>query len=783
MALIVLWLPHAAALALILLELGLRAWKIRLLVDPGRRMPLNRVLAVNAYGDAAAAVTPGRLGGDPARFVGFGRCGVEPSARLIGLGSEKVLDGFVLAALGTVLVAVYGGRGMRGALQTLSRLGVQATVAVGVLFVAFLGIGLLGVVWFRRRQAGGMSQPFRKFRKHARSLSAGTWLTAALLTVVGTMARVAVLPVLCVAVAPDVDLGVVALGSFVLLYGQLLMPTPSGAGGVELGFALGFASSLNPPQVATLLIAWRCYTLFLPAGLGGFLLARTVVVRRLAQTVCVVVVLTASGAASAGAQEEVLGSRNLPYDHWSYDHIQRLRPRGYLGNLNPLVQPYRRLEVARGLVGLDPEDLPEPVSHWVRMLRQELARELDRLEGADTGHSGFDLSVGARASTSRRLHVLRPIGDEDIWPWYTAGVWLEGGPFAVETRLLADRYLHNDPDGENPGQRRYGRTDNAYVSATLPFGSFSVGRLKRNWSVIGSDGLMISDAATAYPQLSLEFSVGRMSLRSITGELETMDGMKRLLAGHRLDYQTKNLVLSFGESILYAGTTGLSLRFLNPAEFLFFDADNAPADFIQNLTLNGQIWFRTGGWTFVGRGILDDIDVMPHEDQAPLRYAIAFSARAAFPRRSMDIDLSYERVSSFAYRTRNVVDRYTYLGRGIGANYSDYDLLTVLFDTYPAVRGLRLSPVIQYQRQGQGDIRGPFSPLGEFRASPSMFLGVVEKTLRFGLRGRYQPIRHFWVGWDFGENLVHNARFITDDSVTEFTAVIEVGGTVSFSLR
>ncbi len=46
-------------------------------------------------------------------------------------------------------------------------------------------------------------------------------------------------------------------------------------------------------------------------------------------------------------------SRLIPTDHWSYEYIRRLRDRGYLTNLNPLVQPYRRGEVVQGLGAID----------------------------------------------------------------------------------------------------------------------------------------------------------------------------------------------------------------------------------------------------------------------------------------------------------------------------------------------------------------------------------------------------------------------------------------------
>ncbi len=59
-----------------------------------------------------------------------------------------------------------------------------------------------------------------------------------------------------------------AVGSFALIYAQLILPVPAGAGGVELGFVAGVSPLLSPTQTAALLVTWRVYTLVLPAGLG-----------------------------------------------------------------------------------------------------------------------------------------------------------------------------------------------------------------------------------------------------------------------------------------------------------------------------------------------------------------------------------------------------------------------------------------------------------------------------------------------------------------------------------
>src|SRR5260370_18134174 len=57
-----------AALGLFGADVAVRTVRIRLLV-PGTPHPtLWQAITINAYGDAAAAVTPPRLGGDPARF-------------------------------------------------------------------------------------------------------------------------------------------------------------------------------------------------------------------------------------------------------------------------------------------------------------------------------------------------------------------------------------------------------------------------------------------------------------------------------------------------------------------------------------------------------------------------------------------------------------------------------------------------------------------------------------------------------------------------------------------
>src|SRR5439155_1668301 len=98
-----------------------RAVRLRLLVPGDARLSLWQAVTINAYGDAASAVTPGRVGGDPARFLACRRAGVEAPRVLAGLAVEALIDWVLLAAATVVLGLVFadtadaGGRGRRRA--------------------------------------------------------------------------------------------------------------------------------------------------------------------------------------------------------------------------------------------------------------------------------------------------------------------------------------------------------------------------------------------------------------------------------------------------------------------------------------------------------------------------------------------------------------------------------------------------------------------------------------------------------------------------------------------
>jgi hypothetical protein len=300
---------------------------------------------------------------------------------------------------------------------------------------------------------------------------------------------------------------------------------------------------------------------------------------------------------------------------------------------------------------------------------------------------------------------------------------------------------------------------------------------------------MVSDVATPYPQIGLEVRGGRFALRSFVAELDTVGTAKRQMIAHRLDYTAKDLTVSLGEATVYVHPT-LLLRFANPFELLVIDQNDEPP---QNLMLNAQFWLRRGGLTFYGDALLDDIDLNPTTPQPePPQYGFTIGARYAgsgagngaprtFPA-WLEVGAEYQQVGAWTYRTPNYTDRYSFFNRGLGANYSDYDRLSVWADLYPPVSGLRLSPVVLLQRQGEGNFRDSI-PEGRYWGRPALFWGVKETTLRLGLRGRYQPMRELWISWDVGPNFIRNRGHVAGVDETRFDAVGEIGVRLEFPRR
>jgi uncharacterized membrane protein YbhN (UPF0104 family) len=228
---------------------------------------------LNAFGDAACALTPLRIGGEPARLAGMLRSRVPAPAAFVAISLE------VLAAWPVIIVAA-GWLAWRYAPEWWDEAGPRLSAAAATAWPWVLLVVLLSLLAWRSAKrkvaspaARQLRRPVRRAMVYWRRMPRWPLLASVPMSFINLATRVAILPVLALTLPSPPPIGPLAVGSFALLYSQLILPTPSGAGAVELGFLGGAAGDLGAEE-GWLLLAWRVYTNGIGVLLGVVLAAR-----------------------------------------------------------------------------------------------------------------------------------------------------------------------------------------------------------------------------------------------------------------------------------------------------------------------------------------------------------------------------------------------------------------------------------------------------------------------------------------------------------------------------
>lgn len=253
---------HLVCLGLVAADLIARGFRIAWIVR-GLGLPLSfrQAFTLNAFGDAASALTPLRLGGEPARLAGMLRAGVAAPAALAAIGIEVLLAWPVIIALLIPMVWFFAPEWWATAAPAVANGAAKAwpwVVGIGVVTVA---------TWILARRylhpVRQVEKPVRQALQYIRGLPAGPLIASIPMTLVNLISRTGVLVALALTLPDPPELGTLFVGSFALLYAQLVLPTPSGAGVVDFSFLTGAAGNLGE-RAAGLLLAWRFYT----SGIG-----------------------------------------------------------------------------------------------------------------------------------------------------------------------------------------------------------------------------------------------------------------------------------------------------------------------------------------------------------------------------------------------------------------------------------------------------------------------------------------------------------------------------------
>jgi uncharacterized protein (TIRG00374 family) len=281
------WWAHLLALGAVTFELTLRSAKIALSAR-ACGIPLHFGTAARATlgGDFATAITPARVGAEPARFLVLREAGVPTARALLVLFLELFIELLSLVIIASILLLVLPAS---GALK-----GVAAMV--GSYATVILGLGVGGWALSRRRSHGPppawarsigvgagvwrrLQMSLRHLRDTVDALRHAKWpMMAASLacSVAHICGRLMTLPIILAALGPDVPLTKLILWPLVLLYGGALIPAPAGGGAMEFGFSAIMRDILPPDVLAASLIWWRFYSYYIYVLFGAIAAGRTV---------------------------------------------------------------------------------------------------------------------------------------------------------------------------------------------------------------------------------------------------------------------------------------------------------------------------------------------------------------------------------------------------------------------------------------------------------------------------------------------------------------------------
>jgi uncharacterized membrane protein YbhN (UPF0104 family) len=218
-----------------------------------------------------------RVAGEPMRLLGMLRSGVPATAAFMAIAIEVLAAWPVIIFLAAIGLWRFAPDWLAEARPALVHGVRQRVWWVVVVLLATVVVGVLASRALRR--AGrGPRRSWKRMLVYGRRVSWWPLLAGAPLTAVNVVARSAMLPVLALTLPVHPPVGVMLVGSFGLLYSQLVLPTPAGAGVVELGFLAGAAGDLaagNGTSTTLLLFAWRFWSVGAGAILGLLLAIRT----------------------------------------------------------------------------------------------------------------------------------------------------------------------------------------------------------------------------------------------------------------------------------------------------------------------------------------------------------------------------------------------------------------------------------------------------------------------------------------------------------------------------
>lgn len=279
---------HLFALLAFAAEVGFRSFKLTSTAKAVRTyMSFGTALRTSLGGDFAAAITPARVGAEPARYLILAQAGMAATDTLVVLYLELFLEMISIATVAFVIALLF---------DASNKAFVTMVSVVGVYASFVLGVGVLGYLVSRGKYHGEVPPWAHRLRLHGkrweviqqwgerikltveafRKMRFG-WASISLLASIAHVAvRFTILPMLVYLLAnqpvPVAPLVVWPLG---IIYGAGLLPAPGGGGAVELAFRAALGGTLPAAVFGAALVWWRFYTFYIYIAVGALAAGNT----------------------------------------------------------------------------------------------------------------------------------------------------------------------------------------------------------------------------------------------------------------------------------------------------------------------------------------------------------------------------------------------------------------------------------------------------------------------------------------------------------------------------
>nr|MBA2627719.1 hypothetical protein [Gemmatimonadales bacterium] len=362
--------------------------------------------------------------------------------------------------------------------------------------------------------------------------------------------------------------------------------------------------------------------------------------------------------------------------------------------------------------------------------------------------------VGARAGMQAYSHArrdpLHPAGPRGARPYAEAPLMVAYGNVIMVTRPAVEPRVTRDPDWPGrPDVKVAGRLIDGYISAQFKYLRLVYGQLDRNWGPVGVPGIPLSNYG--YERQGLGIEIGSRTLRLSAFATELRDApdsagqvAHRYYFVHRLAARlSKRLDVAAWEGNVLAGAgRNFETRYRNPVSIGYLTNTIGLGDDRGNEMLGLDVrWRAFGRTTLEAQLALDDFYYQRRYEN---RDRFGFTVAASGPLASTAAWRAlYTQVSSLALRAFNPTENFTDAGVGLGRNFSDNDQIT-LTAAVPVLGHWVVTPELTILRQGEGRINDPYPAFGsaELQATPSLFIGTVERTYRaaIGVTGRRGPL-------------------------------------------